>query len=102
MLVRFLQPTDYAPQPTDSARCWGQLRYRATVEQVPRVEGDTLTMPACGPLRTYFRVGATPDLPSDIAMGFIAAGVAEPYTGDEITVLSHEQAMASMLQDAVK
>ena len=84
MQIKFTVATDYDPQPTDSPRCYGQLQSRPSV-----VDGK------CGPMVTYFPKGATPDLHDDVALAFIAAGVADVFVGPVVKYVT----AAEILQD---
>lgn len=76
MQVRFLQRQDYEPTPSDTVRCWGQLRMR---------DG-----------RTYFPNGSTPDLSEDVARRFVTLKVAEPFHGQDVVIQSSAEIQDGM------
>lgn len=68
---------DYKPTPTDSPRCWGQLKFRDQVIDKPaETEGGT-GKKLCGERVTYFPRMSKPDLPDELAREWIAVGAAE-------------------------
>lgn len=99
MHVRILQDTDYTPRPGDSARCFGQLRSRASRRRVEFVaaDGGRMVREEVGPMVFYFRAGATPELADDVAQEWISAGIAEPYTDMQVTVVSTRDIMDGIL-----
>lgn len=108
MQVRMLQEVEYKPTPEDNFRCVGQLQLKAS-RIVKEIDVDRLdeagkvietihtAKTICGPMVTYFPVGATPDLAPDIAMGFVAAGIAERIDLDVQLVST-----AEILKDVAK
>ena len=65
---------------------WGRLQKRVAV-MVPRLDAviDAFRLEQRGEMGHYFPAGVCPDLPDDMASGFIAAGVARDYDGPKFT-----------------
>lgn len=102
MQVRILQEIEYQPTAADNCRCIGQLQLRPSKIKrecdIDRLDKDGKVIETirshrtiCGPMVTYFPVGATPDLPTEIAMGMISAGIAARFDELDVRLVSTEE-----------
>ena len=75
MRVTITKEVEYTPTASDHRSCWGSLHRKPGA----CVDGK------CGQMVYYFPKGRTPELRDEIAAGFIARGVAVPFS-DEPTI----------------
>ena len=87
MRVTITKEVEYTPTASDHRSCWGSLHKRPSVgEKTTTNDAGTETKVSCvGPMVFYFPKGRTPELRDEIAVDFIARGVAVPFS-DEPTI----------------
>ena len=101
MQVKFLAATDYEPQPMDSPRCYGQLQLRVSesVREIDLGDGKIELRRECGPVVTYFPAGSVTDLRDDVALAFIAGGVAELLSGPVVEFVTKAEILKDVKVD---